>query len=162
MQKGGNMRYPLGKELMHPLTIAKINALLAECKKQGLPILITEGHRTMQEQDGMYAQGRTKPGRIITNCKGNTYQSPHQWGVAFDFCRNVKGREYDNSDGFFDKVGAIGKKLGLFWGGDFKTFTDKPHLQVHELVPGITTKALKAKFGTPEQYKKSWTTGGQK
>lgn len=150
------MRYPKGKELMHPLTIKKIDLFLAECKKQGLPVLITEGIRTAPEQDGMYAQGRTKPGKIITHCKGFLLASPHQWGVAFDFCRNVKGREYDDSDGFFKKVGAIGKKLGLFWGGDFKTFTDKPHFQVHELIPSVTTKALRARYKTPEAYRKTW------
>jgi len=149
------MRYPKGQELMHPLTVKKINMLMAECKKQGLPILITEGIRTAPEQDGMYAQGRTKPGKIITYCKGFLFGSPHQWGIAFDFCKNVKGKAYDDSDGFFKKVGIIGKKLGLFWGGDFKTFTDKPHFQVHELIPTITTKALKAKYGTPEAYRKT-------
>jgi peptidoglycan L-alanyl-D-glutamate endopeptidase CwlK len=150
------MRYPKGQELMHPLTIKKINMLMAECKKQSLPILITEGFRTMQEQDILYAKGRTTPGNKVTNCKGITYASPHQWGIAFDFCRNVKGKEYDDSDGFFKKVGTIGKMFGLFWGGDFKTFTDKPHFQVHELIPSVMTKALKARYGTPEQYRKTW------
>ena len=30
-------------------------------------------------------RGRTKPGNIVTNAKGSSYRSQHQWGIAFDF-----------------------------------------------------------------------------
>lgn len=48
--------------------------------------------------------------------------------LAFDFCKNVKGHEYDD-DKFFAAVGEIGKKIGFTWGGDWKSFPDKPHMQ---------------------------------
>ena len=37
---------------------------------------------------------------------------------------------YYDKDGFFSKVGAIGKSIGLEWGGDWKTPVDKPHFQL--------------------------------
>lgn len=144
------------KSRLHP----RVRELCAEferrCREAGLNVLVTETFRTAEEQDALYAQGRTKPGSIITRCKGADYQSPHQWGVAFDFCRNVKGREYDDSDGFFRKCGAVGKSIGLFWGGDFRTFVDKPHLEWPEALPQNSTRTLKQKYGTPERYMATW------
>lgn len=141
---------------LHP----KLQLIAAEfenkCREAGLNVLITETFRTKAEQDALYAKGRTSPGSIVTNCKYP--MSPHCWGVAFDFCRNIKGKEYDDSDGFFKKCGEIGKALGLFWGGDFKSFVDKPHLELAELLPNNSVKTLKAKYGTPENFIKSWGT----
>ncbi|MCL2084869.1 MAG: peptidoglycan-binding protein, partial [Oscillospiraceae bacterium] len=145
-----------GVELLHPELQAAAARFTAECKAAGLNALITETWRTAAEQDALYAQGRTAPGRIVTNCRGADYQSPHQWGVAFDFCRNVRGREYDDGDGFFSKCGAAGKRAGLFWGGDFKSFKDKPHLELPKFLPGNGTASLKRLYGAPEAFKASW------
>ena len=121
-----------------------------------MPVLITQTFRTKQEQDDIYAQGRTKPGSIVTNVKYPN--SAHCWGVAFDFCRNVKGKEWDNSDKFFNKVGAIGKSLGLTWGGDWKGFVDLPHLEMSKYMPNSSTNALVSKYGTPDKFKETWVT----
>lgn len=139
---------------LHPELLQIVQEFETKCKAAGLNILITETYRTKAEQDALYAQGRTKPGNIVTNAKYP--MSPHCWGVAFDFCRNIKGKEYDDSDGFFKKCGEIGKALGLFWGGDFKSFIDKPHLELAELLPNNSVKTLKAKYGTPEKFIKAW------
>lgn len=128
--------------------------IIAECKAQGLPVLVTQTMRTKAEQDALYAQGRTKPGNIVTNAWYPN--SAHCWGVAFDFCRNVKGREYDDSDGFFAKVAAIAKPYGLTWGGDWKNFVDKPHLELTEFMPGASVAWLIRTYSTPEIFMKSW------
>ncbi len=149
-----------GVDKLHPELQKCVNRFLAECKKQGLNVLITETLRTQAEQEELYAQGRTKKGKIVTNCRG--FQSPHCWGVAFDFCRNVKGKEYDNSDKFFDKVGKIAKTIfdnteyDLFWGGDFKSFVDRPHIEMIKYLPNNSTKTLINKYGTPEKFMKTW------
>ncbi|WP_412177972.1 M15 family metallopeptidase [Paenibacillus terrae] len=49
----------------------------------GVPIVITQGLRTIDEQNGLYAQGRAKPGQIVTNARGG--YSYHNFGVAIDF-----------------------------------------------------------------------------
>ncbi len=142
------------KTLLHP----ELQIIAAEfekhCKAMGLNVLVTETYRTKQEQDALYAQGRTKPGNIVTNAKYPL--SPHCWGVAFDFCRNVRGREYDDSDGFFRKCGEIGKSLGLFWGGDFRSFVDKPHLELKKYLPNNSVNELIRQYGTPEKFIASW------
>ena len=139
---------------LHPELQRKIQMLVASCEKNGLKIGIGECVRTVAEQDALYAQGRTKAGKKVTNAKGSTYSSMHQWYVAFDFYRNDgKGAYYDN-DGFFTKVGKIGVTLGLEWGGNWKNPVDKPHFQLPNW--GSTTAQLKKLYGTPEKFKMSW------
>ena len=77
--------------------------------------------------------------------------------MAFDFCRNEKGKAYYDGDGFFSKVGKIGKSLGLFWGGDYKSFTDKPHFELPEFLPNNSTKYLISKYQNFENFKQTWS-----
>lgn len=95
------------------------------CKAEGLKVLVTQTLRDDEYQASLYAQGRTKPGRIVTNSKTTTF---HGKGLAFDICKNVKGEEYSDIE-FFNRCGAIGKRVGFSWGGDFESFVDKPHFQ---------------------------------
>lgn len=143
-----------GIEKLHPELIPVCNKFTTMCRERGLNVLITETFRTKKEQEELYSQGRTKPGSIVTNAPYP--KSPHCWGVAFDFCRGQRGREYDDSDGFFARCGAVGKELGLFWGGDFKSFTDKPHLELAKYLPNNSCNALIEKYGTPERFMAAW------
>lgn len=97
------------------------------CKAQGLPVLVTSTVRDLEYQESLYAQGRTKPGSIVTNQKTPSFHWDRV-ALAFDICKNVKGHEYDDAD-FFKQCGAIGKKMGFSWGGDWTDFVDKPHFQ---------------------------------
>lgn len=138
----------------HPTLQELANKLIIDCKRQGYNIGISECLRTIKEQDDLYAIGRTKPGKIVTNSKGSSFSSMHQWGVAFDFYRNDgKGAYYDN-DNFFTKIGGIGKKLGLEWGGDWKSIIDKPHFQLSDW--GSTTTKLKTLYTNPDKFILTW------
>lgn len=140
--------------LLHPKMRRIIPQILAECEARGLPVLVTQTFRTQAEQEALYAQGRTQPGMIVTNARYPN--SAHCWGVAFDVCRNVRGREYDDSDGFFGQVAAIAKRYGLTWGGDWKTLVDKPHFELTEYMPGSSVAWLVRRYGTPEAFIASW------
>lgn len=139
---------------LHPKLQSLIPKLKTECEKQGLKIGISECLRTIAEQDALYAKGRTEKGSIVTNAKGSSYSSMHQWGVAFDFYRNDGKGAYENGDNFFEKVGRIGKTLGLIWGGDFNSIKDLPHFQLSDW--GSTPAKLKADYKTPENFFKTW------
>ena len=140
--------------LCHPHLQELATKLVEECKRQGLIIKIGETLRTATEQDELYAQGRTKPGNIVTNARGSSYRSMHQWGVAFDFFRNDGSGAYNETGNFFGRVGQIGKALGLEWGGDWKSIKDNPHFQLPDW--GSTPTKLIAQYGTPEAFKRSW------
>ena len=140
--------------LCHPRLQELAGELLRECSAQGLAIQIGETLRTVEEQDALYAQGRTEPGNIVTNAPGSSYSSYHQWGTAFDFFRNDGKGAYYDSDGFFARVGAIGVPLVLEWGGNWKNPMDKPHFQLPDW--GSTTAGIKKLYKTPEEFMKSW------
>lgn len=97
--------------------------------------------RTFAEQDALFAQGRTKPGAIVTKAKGG--QSYHNYGLAIDIVLLVdkdKNGTFETAswdlksdfdgDGKSDwqEVVAIFKRYGYEWGGDWK-FVDAPHFQ---------------------------------
>lgn len=149
---------------LHPELQKKVVKLQKECLKVGIKIKIGECFRTVAEQNALYAKGRTAPGSIVTNAKGSSYSSMHQWGVAFDFFLDMDvdkdGKTSDdvfnNATKLFNKVGAIGKKLGLEWGGDWKSIKDLPHFQLPDW--GSTTSKLKKMYGTPDKFKATWDT----
>lgn len=113
---------------VHPVVATKARQLIERAYKEGINVIITQGLRTIEEQNALYAQGRTKPGKIVTNARGG--YSYHNFGLAFDFAiMKDDGSVSWNVDGKWRRVGAIGKSLGLEWGGDWKDFKDYPHFQ---------------------------------
>jgi peptidoglycan LD-endopeptidase CwlK len=94
--------------------------------KDGLTFKIISGTRTYGEQNDLFALGRTKPGRIVTKARGG--QSNHNFGVAWDVGVFENGAYIPESK-LYKQAGAIGKKNGLEWGGDWQGFPDEPHFQ---------------------------------
>lgn len=137
-----------GIELLTKETQGLANKLVSACAAHGLAIKITDTLRTKEEQDELYAQGRTKPGSIVTNVKYPN--SMHNWGVAFDFCRNDGTGAYNEAGNFFAKVGAIGRNIGLEWGGDWTSIVDRTHFQLPQY--GSTPSRLISQYGTPENF----------
>lgn len=138
----------------HPRLQEAFKSLAAKCSAQGLTIGLGECFRTVAEQDALYAQGRTEPGSIVTNAKGSSYSSQHQWGIAFDFYRNDGKGAYNESGDFFGRVGQIAKSIGLGWGGDWTSIVDKPHVYLPDW--GSGTGVLKQQYGTFERFKQTW------
>lgn len=112
---------------LHPDVQPLARALVKAAVAQGINIKITSGTRTYAEQDALYAQGRSKPGNIVTNARAG--QSWHNFSVAFDVTL-FDGTEPVWESPLYKKVGEIGKSLGLEWGGDWKgSLVDEPHFQ---------------------------------
>lgn len=112
---------------LRPDVAANCRKWVERCKTAGLNVLVTQTVRDKEYQEYLYAQGRTRPGSIVTNGRTPTFHADTA-GLAFDFCKNVKGHEYDDLD-FFQKAAAIAKEMGFSWGGDWKSFVDRPHIQ---------------------------------
>jgi len=121
------------------------------CADAGVAVLITQGLRTWEEQDELYAQGRSKPGKVVTNAKGG--QSWHNFGLAFDIVvlDSVGKAEWDTSHHGWKEAARIGKSLGLEWGGDWTSFKDLPHFQ---LVNGLTLAKCRQLF--PQGLETIW------
>lgn len=148
--------------LCHPRLQRIASAWIKACATEGITVAIGETLRTVAEQDALYAQGRTKPGNIVTNAKGSSYSSQHQWGIAFDFYLkmdvdgdgSMSDDAYNDSTGMFKKAAELAKALGLAWGGDWRSIVDKPHLYLPDW--GSATNILKQRYGTFEAFKKTW------
>lgn len=83
----------------------------ANVSSDGTLIRVAQGFRTYAEQDALYAQGRTAPGKIVTKAKGGI--SNHNFGLAFDIV-GVTNRELDyNLD--WKSLSTLGKSKDFEW-----------------------------------------------
>jgi peptidoglycan LD-endopeptidase CwlK len=122
-----------------PTVATQCRQFIAACKAQGIDILITSTYRDYAQQTALYAQGRTAPGRIVTNAKAG--QSAHNFRVAFDFVPLVNGKPAWDNDKLISKCGAIGEQYGLEWAGRWHTFRELLHFQN---LQGSTLEQLRA------------------
>lgn len=102
-------------------------SLVQKAAHNGIQIKIISGLRTYEEQDELYAQGRGKPGSIVTYARGG--YSNHNFGIAFDI-GVFEGTKYLTESNKYKAVGVLGMELGLEWGGNWKTIVDQPHFQL--------------------------------
>ena len=113
---------------LHPIVRSKFIQFIIKAEKElKKQLRVTSGLRTIKEQNKLYAQGRTRPGKIVTNAKGG--KSYHNFGLAVDIVEIKNGKAlWTNPD--WDKIAELGKSLGLEWGGNWTSIKDKPHFQV--------------------------------
>lgn len=98
-----------------------------ECWKAKIKIFVTETYRSQERQNYLYAQGRTRPGNIVTW----TLTSNHKSRLAWD----IGAAQLDGNTNIYDstilkKAGAIAKKLNIVWGGTWTNNLDYPHFEV--------------------------------
>jgi|SRR5688572_2080641 len=131
--------------LLHPSVRAEVIACIDKAEAgfpSNMAVRIVQGLRTIKEQNDLYAQGRTKPGNIVTNAKGGS--SFHNYGLAIDFAiltdKDGNGSFEDLSwdikrdndkDGVADwlEVVRVFEAAGWEWGGKWSSIKDYPHLQ---------------------------------
>lgn len=101
---------------------ANCRALIALAEREGLRVLVTETVR-----DGEYQQMLAKKGYAAAGAVTPSFHADHA-GLAFDICKNEKGHAYDDPV-FFARMGELGKRVGFSWGGDWRSFPDRPHFQ---------------------------------
>lgn len=124
-------------KLIHPNLRGELEQIykeICEALKGRAECRFTHTLRTFEEQNELYAQGRSKPGVVVTRAKGG--QSWHNFGMAVDIVLLVDKKaswdiktDYDK-DGRSDwmEVVDVFKRYGWEWGGDWKFF-DAPHFQ---------------------------------
>jgi len=112
----------------------KIHQLATMLEPEGFTYRVTQGFRSWQEQDALYAQGRTAPGEIVTNARGG--ESWHCLGCAVDLAPNTAGTpagefvpDWNINHPGYARMIAVGQSLGLTSGASFIHLPDWPHLQ---------------------------------
>lgn len=105
----------------------------ATAASMGCEYVAISGNRTWDEQAALYAKGRTKPGKRVTNARPGS--SWHNFGVALDFGVFKDGKYLDNADPKLARRVHVAcskhaEACGLTWGGNWKSFKDIPHYQL--------------------------------
>ncbi|MDP7038545.1 MAG: M15 family metallopeptidase [Myxococcota bacterium] len=123
---------------LDPRIKKRVVNFINEAHRQGIKLRVVQGFRSFDEQNKLYAKGRTraeldakglhhisaKPNENrVTNVTGG--KSSHNWGLAVDVVPMVNGKPVWNGD--WKKISTIGKNAGLKWGGDWTSFVDRPH-----------------------------------
>lgn len=132
---------------MNDTFVGKVEDTFKTMRKEGMDMgMAPQGSfRSFQEQDALYAKGRTRPGNKVTNARGG--ESFHNYGVASDIAfynenGGITWPEQGDYAKLWTRYGEHAKKQGLEWGGDWKSITDRPHVEYH---PGINSASqLKA------------------
>lgn len=134
-------------EKLHPAVRDIFKRFIEEAEETlDIKLRVTQGLRTFAEQDALYAQGRTKPGGIVTKAKGG--QSFHNYGLAIDLVEIRNGKA--NWDFDYRLLLPFAQKYNLTWGGNFKSIVDKPH---YELTFGNSFKQLLTKYNNKQFIK---------
>jgi hypothetical protein len=128
---------------LHPFIRSRVADFINEADRLGIQLRITSAYRSFAEQDALFAQGRTQPGRIVTNARGG--ESIHNFGLAFDVVPMVHGQP--NWNGNWPFIGALGKSFGFIWGGDWQAFPDRPHFEMNV---GLSLAELRGRLNGSE------------
>ena len=92
-------------------------------KELGIRLRVTSAYRSIEEQNALFAKGG------VTKARGG--QSYHNYGLAIDVVE-IKGDKALWNNPNWGKIGAMGKRFGFSWGGDWKSFVDKPHFEINK------------------------------
>ena len=124
-------------EDLHPDLQPICREFLKRAEDAGIDVLITCTYRSNEEQDQLYAQGRTAPGPVVTRARGG--QSAHNFTIngkpaakAFDIVPMSAGKPmWGIGYPAWQILGKIGMDLGLNWyGAPGSKFIEFPHFQL--------------------------------
>lgn len=140
--------------LVNPTLARKVSDLTSVLS---FPIRITQGMRGWNEQTKLYEQGRSLPGKIVTNARPG--HSWHNFGLAVDVVPlAVTGPIWDANHPDWQTIHSAARALGFICGADFRTFPDWPHLQMTGRFPTSPDDEVRLIFrcgGMEEVWKES-------
>jgi peptidoglycan L-alanyl-D-glutamate endopeptidase CwlK len=114
--------------LVHPVLASRVRQTARALLDRGIAIEVVSGFRSYTEQTKLYAQGRTSPGKPVTDARAG--ESFHNFGLAVDVCPWRDGAfDWNAPRAVWEQIGATAKAHRLAWGGDWKK-PDLPHLEI--------------------------------
>ena len=126
---------------LHPSAQRRARRFLTTLRRAGIDARILSGTRTYAEQNLLFRRGRFgNPPPRVTNARGG--KSNHNFGIAWDVGIFDHGAYLPDSP-LYDTAASLAKTDRLEWGGDWKTFMDRPHYQ---LATGLTIDEVRTRF----------------
>lgn len=113
-----------------PLLADKIRQLIQLLAGENIQIRVVQGLRPWEVQESLYEQGRTKPGKIVTNAPPG--HSWHNFGLAVDVAPfDLEGQpDWNLHHPVWSHIVSVGDTLGLVAGAEWRTFPDWPHFEM--------------------------------
>lgn len=117
--------------------LAKFDPFLVVVEKamesKGVKVEVISGLRSWAAQAALYAQGRTKPGKIVTKARPGS--SWHNYGLAIDLGLFKNGVYLDEAkpteaDKLYAEIGRVAADHGIEWAGNWTSFKESPHFQI--------------------------------
>lgn len=141
-------------DTIHPELREELHTIYKEIRERGVGVRFTDVLRTFEQQEALFAKGRSAPGSIVTHARAG--QSYHNYGLAVDIVLLLpdgqvswdRTLDFDN-DGTrdWDEIVFVFKHYGWQWGGDWTSFKDYPHF---EKSFGLTTAELRRRYEAGE------------
>jgi peptidoglycan LD-endopeptidase CwlK len=133
---------------LHPALVTRYTQLDGLCEANGIRLRITQGFRTYAQEDALYAQGRTIPGKIVTEARGGW--SAHNFCYALDAGPDDPNfpawhPDWDDLDPRWHEFLDLATTCKLAEGARWRTFPDAPHLYLQEC-PATPTDAMRSAF----------------
>lgn len=125
--------------LVSPFLADKIHTLSTMLAQEGIVFRVVQGLRSWAQQDVLYAQGRTVPGKIVTDAQGG--YSWHNFGLAVDCVPSSGGidasylPDWNAQHPTWKRMEAVGVSLGLVSGANWTRIVDAPHFQINGRFP---------------------------
>ena len=134
---------------LHPDLQPLARAFLTRCAERQVDVLIVCTYRSDAEQNALYAQGRVKPGPVVTRAKAG--QSAHNATLdgkpaarAFDAVPLLHGKpvweDPRDADGDWTNdfgwrvMGEVAAEVGLEWyGRPSSSFREAPHFELRRI-----------------------------
>ena len=118
---------------VHVLLASKIRTVATAMSAAGVECRIVQALRTKAEQDALYAQGRTAPGKIVTKAQGG--HSMHNYGLAVDMVPGLRGvtpwePNWDENDPDFAMMIDLCEQQDLIAGARWVHMPDADHFQL--------------------------------
>jgi peptidoglycan L-alanyl-D-glutamate endopeptidase CwlK len=115
---------------LHPAIRQSVQEVQQQLNGEGFDFHIFEAFRSPQRQAYLYAQGRTRPGNIVTYAQ--PWLSYHQYGLAVDFVLKTNGNWDWSTSGAKAKAWKRLHEIGRAHGLEPLNF-ETPHLQMARL-----------------------------
>jgi hypothetical protein len=142
---------PGGAQNLHPVFAGKIEKLVQESARAGVPLKLISGYRRFDPHGARAKQGRA---------------SWHNFGLAIDVNLRKRSsmqdalRHYEKDKAAWQTVGRIGQRLGLTWGAPWGR-EEIFHFEWHPGAPAAirrdTLDSLLAEAGPDgRHFKKTW------
>lgn len=129
--------------LVHPALADRVRLLFAKLNAEGYEFIATQGLRTWDEQNALYAKGRTTPGPEVTKAPGG--HSQHNFGLAVDVTLIDKGvLDWNLAHPGWKRMLELAPSCSLAEGAEWRTFPDNPHLYPAEIP--ATCEVLREKY----------------